>query len=265
MAMLIFFFKKRRKTSISIINKSLPLENRADNVSSRLLLAPAPYPFPCAKITLSFVWWMGASTLQQVCTSSRGLMLNIDPINPRINSVPCLPRHPLSLLRWPLTWSWGRAWAWSSWESERRPTSHTFNQRRQPWSGSVWSHLHETFVHIGTDLAGEPILLHTPEIEQIVKVQAGKFSLAKDLMTEFPSAFHYCTKHLVIATPGKKNLPRIQFEKCAPHRPDIYPKVVRHSKDYHYNQQHPSKSKKGHQKGKGENLEKLHLLISGAR
>ena len=51
-------------------------------------------------------------------------------------------------------------------------------------------------------------------------------------MTEFSSAFHNCTKHLVVATHSKKNLPRVQFEESATDGPNINPKVVRHSKNY---------------------------------
>lgn len=44
------------------------------------------------------------------------------------------------------------------------------------------------------------VFLHAPEVQQIVKVEAGELSFPKNLVAELASAFHYSAEHLIIAS-----------------------------------------------------------------
>ena len=47
------------------------------------------------------------------------------------------------------------------------------------------------------------VFLHAPEVQQIVKVEAGELSFPKYLVAELASAFHYSAEHLVVASACK--------------------------------------------------------------
>ena len=46
-------------------------------------------------------------------------------------------------------------------------------------------------------------------------METGKLSFAQDLVAKFPTTLHDRPKHLVVASPSKENLARIELKECA--------------------------------------------------
>ena len=82
-----------------------------------------------------------------------------------------------------------------------------------------------------THFIGQPVLLNAPEVQEVVKVEGGKFCFPEDLVAEFAPTFHDSSKHLVIASASEQNFARVELEESTSNRPYINTKIVRHTEN----------------------------------
>ena len=63
-----------------------------------------------------------------------------------------------------------------------------------------------------THSTGQFILFNAPEVEVVVEMKRRKLGFPEDLVAEFASTLHDCSKHLVVVPPRKEYFAGEQFE-----------------------------------------------------
>lgn len=81
-------------------------------------------------------------------------------------------------------------------------------------------------------LPTQAVLFDAPEVQQIIKMQAGELCFAEDLVVELATALHDRSEHLVVGTSGEEDFASVQLEEGTTNGPDVDGEVIGHAQHY---------------------------------